>query len=158
MNRMGPATIGSATSVPATEGPHRRPASDDPTTSNGASTSFNINSVTDPPCQTTTQAPQAPRSPRYTPCMIAAGDPLHLYQISGIFSGEVCLPLWIALLAVWTLAGRWRHPQDRARPEELERLTVIGRRRSRRMTWSFVALGLLWPVLGGILLYLAGLE
>jgi len=46
INEIGPATMGSTTKIPATEGPQRRPASDEPTTSKGASSSFNARTVT----------------------------------------------------------------------------------------------------------------
>jgi hypothetical protein len=45
INKIGPATIGSTTKVPATRGRLRRPASDEPTTSKGASSSFNARTV-----------------------------------------------------------------------------------------------------------------
>src|SRR5215216_6022891 len=46
INKIGPATIGSTTKIPATRGPQRRPASDEPTTNKGASSSFNARTVT----------------------------------------------------------------------------------------------------------------
>jgi hypothetical protein len=45
LNEDRAATIGSTTKIPATRGPQRRPASDEPTTSKGASSSFNARTV-----------------------------------------------------------------------------------------------------------------
>ena len=45
ISRMGPATIGMVTRIPPSRGPHRRAASDDSTTSAGASSSFNAKST-----------------------------------------------------------------------------------------------------------------
>src|SRR5215211_9492734 len=46
INKIGPATIGKTTKIPATRGPQRLPVSDEPTTSKGASSSFNARRVT----------------------------------------------------------------------------------------------------------------
>ena len=50
MSRIGPATIGSTTTIPASRGPHRRPTSDEATTSIGASSSFRATIVTGAKC------------------------------------------------------------------------------------------------------------
>jgi hypothetical protein len=47
ISKIGPATIGSTTRIPATRGPQRRPASEEATTNSGSSSSFNAKTVMD---------------------------------------------------------------------------------------------------------------
>lgn len=75
------------------------------------------------------------------------------YQLAEASGGSTFF-LWIALLAIWTMLSRWRHPEEHVSADDFDHAKIIGRRRSRRITWTFVALGLAWPLLGMLAGYL----
>ncbi|WP_406445383.1 hypothetical protein OHB00_49395 [Streptomyces sp. NBC_00631] len=78
--------------------------------------------------------------------MIFIADGQSVYQLSEKF-GQSDLAVWIILVVIWVRTADWRQPSV-AQGEDPERLQQVGRKRSRWMAVSLVAIALLWPVLG----------
>ena len=79
-------------------------------------------------------------------------DYSHVYQVAGDFGTSDCI-LWIGLLGLWVVTSKWRHPRA-AEGDDQERYRAIGRRRSRRMALSIIAIAILWPASSMVGLYL----